>query len=93
MTATDTRETDAESENQTETAATRWAYTNDVLAGAVVVAHVALLASAFAFQVSVPARLWDVFALEVALATTWAFGRETLMAVRDAWKGSGGGGE
>jgi hypothetical protein len=79
-------------DNQTTSTRTRWAFTNDVLAGVTVLAHIALLGAALTGDVSVPARIWDVFALEIVLATTWAFGRETLMAVREFWKGSGDGG-
>ena len=74
---------------ETSSAAVRWRWTNDVLAGIIVLAHVALVAGAVFGGVELPSRVWDVFALEVLLASTWAFGRETLAAISE-FRGGGG---
>lgn len=50
-------------------------------------AHVSLVAGAVFGGVVVPARVWDVFAAEVLLATVWAFGRETVITVSELWPG------
>lgn len=89
---------DKSGDAETTSAATRYRWTNDMLAGVIVLAHVALVAGAVFGGVTLPARVWDVFALEALLATTWAFGRETLMAIRDfrhgpPKDGKSGGGE
>jgi len=81
--------TDTSGDAETTTAATRYRWTNDILAGVIVFAHVALVAGAVFGGVDVPGRIWDVFAIEVLLATVWAFGRETVSAVG---KLRGGGG-
>jgi len=75
--------TDESGDAETKTAATRWRWTNDILAGIILLAHVALVAGAIVYGVDVPARIWDVFAVEVLLATVWAFGRETVSAVTE----------
>ncbi|WP_232703158.1 hypothetical protein [Halobacterium wangiae] len=80
---------DASGDAETTTAATRYRWTNDLLAGIIVLAHVTLIASAVFGGVSVPKAVWDVFAVEVLLATVWAFGRETVGAV-DKLRGGGG---
>jgi len=69
--------------------------TNDGLAYVLVLANVLLLAGALALGVEVPQLLWRVFALSVALAATWAFGKGALKAILGAVQndGSGGGGE
>lgn len=75
---------------ETTSTSVRWRWTNDLLAGVIVLAHVALVAGAVFGGVDVPARLWDVFAVEALLATTWAFGRETLAAISEFRSGGGG---
>ncbi|MCD2202736.1 hypothetical protein [Halobacterium sp. KA-6] len=68
---------------ETTSTKTRWRWTNDLLAGLVVLAQVGVLAAAMLADIEVPGRLWDVFSVTILLATTWAFGRETLTAVRE----------
>ena len=80
---------DASGDAETTSAATRYRWTNDILAGIIVLAHVTLVAGAVFGGVDVPARVWDVFAVEVLLATVWAFGRETVGAVTEL-RGGGG---
>jgi len=58
--------------------------TNDGLAYVLVLANVLLLGGALAFGVEVPQLLWRVFALSVALAATWAFGKGALKAILGA---------
>lgn len=68
--------------------------TNDGLAYVLVLANVGLLGVALATGVEVPQLLWRVFALSVALAATWAFGKGALKAILGAVQdGSDGGGE
>jgi|GEM_PF-2182208 len=68
--------------------------TNDGLAYVVILANVGLLAAALAFDVEVPQLLWQVFALSVAAASAWAFGKgalKTVLGLRDQNSGGGGG--
>jgi len=74
---------DESGDAETSSAATRWRWTNDILAGIILLAHVALVAGDLVYGVDVPARIWDVFAVTVLLATVWAFGRETVSAVTE----------
>jgi len=82
---------DASGDAETSSAATRYRWTNDILAGIIVLAHVGLLGAALAFGVEVPSLLWRVFALSVALAATWAFGKGALKAILGAVQNNGGG--
>jgi len=66
--------------------------TNDGLAYVLVLANVGLLGAALAFGVDVPSLLWRVFALSVALAATWAFGKGALKAILGAVQNGGGDG-
>jgi uncharacterized protein (DUF983 family) len=65
--------------------------TNDGLAYVLVVSNVVLLVGALWLGVEVPALLWRVFALSVALAATWAFGKGALKAILGAVQNDGGG--
>ncbi len=66
--------------------------TNDGLAYVLVLANVGLLGAALATGVEVPRLLWRVFALSVALAATWAFGKGALKAILGAVQNNGAGG-
>ncbi|MGB9987324.1 hypothetical protein [Salarchaeum japonicum] len=83
---------DTTGDAETTSAKTRWRWTNDVLAGVIVAAHVTLIASTLVVDVQVPGRVWDVFVLEALLATTWAFGPSTLQAISNFRNGGGGSG-
>lgn len=72
------------SEHTTSTAK-RHKYTNDALAFLLVGALVAAVGASIYLTWSVPRSLADVFAVESLLAATWAFGRETLTSVAEAW--------
>jgi len=76
------------SEDTTSTAK-RHKYTNDALAFLLVGATVAAVGASSYLTGSVPRSLAGVFAIESLLAATWAFGRETLTSVAEAWGGSG----
>jgi len=80
------------SQDTTDDVDVRHRLTNDGLAYVLVFANVGLLAVALATGVEVPQLLWRVFALSVALAATWAFGKGALKAILGAIRNDGGGG-
>ncbi|GAA0276990.1 hypothetical protein [Halobacterium noricense] len=84
---------DEPGDSETTNVATRHPYTNDVLAGLVILSNVALLGAGAYFELGVPDVLWKTFALAVGLAATWAFGRGALKDLLSAIKGGNGGGQ
>ncbi len=72
------------SEDTTSTAK-RHKYTNDALAGLLVLSTVGAIGASVYATGQVPRSLAAVFAVESLLAATWAFGRETLAAVSEFW--------
>jgi hypothetical protein len=79
------------SEDTTTSTARRWPFTNDVLAGLLVVSTVGAVGFSLSATGSIPETLTWVFAVESLLAATWAFGRETLSAVSKVLPSNGGG--
>ena len=67
----------------TTSTARRWQFTNDVLAGVLVLSTVGAVAWSLSTTGEVPRMLLGVFAFESLLAAGWAFGRETLAAVAE----------
>jgi len=71
------------SNSETTSTATRYKFTNDLLAGLLVASTVGAVLFAVYTTGSVPRTLGAVFAFESLLAAGWAFGRETLGAVAE----------
>jgi len=87
---TETTDDSAGSEETTKSVDTRHKYTNDGLAYLLVISTTLLLGCSAAFDFEVPGMLWQMFALSVALATTWAFGKGALKELLGAVQGGGG---
>jgi len=69
----------------------RHKYTNDVLAGLIIASNVVLLGWGTYVGLDVPGLLWKTFALAVARAAPWAFGRGALKEILGWLPGDGGG--
>jgi len=74
---------DKESDGETTSTATRWPYTNDVLAGILLCSLAAITAVALRYDVSTAMRIWAPFATAALLAAVWAFGTQAVDALSD----------
>lgn len=81
--------TDAD-DGQTNSTATRYPYTNDVLAGVLVLFAIGTTAAYLAQQRPVPIWLATVDALAIGTAVAWAFGARAFAAAKEAVAGGGG---
>jgi hypothetical protein len=69
-----------ESDTTTSTA-TRWAFTNDILAGILTVTLAGVVAAQLATDASIPTATWAPFATAALLAVVWVFGDRAVAAL------------
>jgi len=69
------------SDGETKSTATRWPYTNDVLAAILLCSLAAIAAVGLYRDVSIPMRVWAPFASAALLAAVWAFGTQAVDAL------------
>lgn len=77
------------SNDTTDDVDVRHRFSNDGLAYVLLVSLVVLLGAALLFRVEVPALLRQTYALAVALAAVWAFGKGALKSLLGALQGGG----
>jgi hypothetical protein len=66
----------------TDSPLTRWDYTNDVLATLLLVSLACVVAYAALYSVQVKAEIWAPYATSCLLAAIWAFGEQSVTALK-----------
>lgn len=80
MPETDTSEEDTDED--TTSTALRYRYTNDILAGLLIGTLCLAVCYDLHFGASLNDRIWMALAIDAGLASVWAFGVETVSALK-----------
>jgi hypothetical protein len=73
-----------EEDSDTKSTQTRWRYTNDILAGLLILTLCTSVAVTFRGTSSTPpTAVWTVFASAALIAAIWAFGTQAVSALQD----------
>ena len=67
---------------ETDSAATRWRFTNDVLAAIVLLTLAAVTVVTLRYNYQIPTEIWAVFATVALLAAVWTFGAQAVAALK-----------